>query len=118
MYPAYLNANGIPNVDLYRSCISLDVITRLVSQFVASKFGIDRGLRRWCPNQTQTCAACAQTFTYKLWWTTWTYGEEKKLLKSKHLSALFPKTSRKRDGYPKNTKNGSNGFSFQDKSSE
>ena len=112
MYPAYLNANGIPNVDLYRSCISFDVITRLVSQFVASKFSIDRGLRRWCPNQTQTCTTCAQTFTYKLWSTTWTYGEEKKLLKSKHLSALFSKTSRKRDGYPKNTKNGSNGFIF------
>ena len=73
----YLNTNRIANVDLYRRSIGLDVIARFVSQFVSSKFSIDRGLRRWRPNQTQTCATRAQTFTYKLWSTTWTYGRKK-----------------------------------------
>ena len=85
----YLNTNRIANVYLYRRSIGLDVIARFVSQFVSSKFSIDRGLRRWRPNQTQTCATRAQTFTYKLWSTTWTYGRKKKFLKSKYLKNPF-----------------------------
>ena len=85
----YLNTNRIANVYLYRRSIGLDVIARFVSQFVSSKFSIDRRLRRWCPNQTQTCAARTQTFTYKLWSTTWTYGRKKKFLKSKYLKNSF-----------------------------
>ena len=67
---SYLNTNGIPNIDLNCCSIGHNVIARFVSQLVASKFGIDRELRRWRPNQTQTCAARTQTLSYKLWSAT------------------------------------------------